>query len=293
MQLQRAYQGRQLKSEPSEILKSPFGLRMPKFLRANLLLCCQEAAVRQALGFILSVTSLASQAGAQTSQCMAVGDNMVHCNNSGGGWTDCTAIGNMATCNTSGGYRQPSADGGTSLGKGIGSLISRIGENSFRKKVGKMLAAGDCQGAANYALQKGRLELGNSILQSCNTYARPSVSTNMPAAGLMVPRQPSLGSTATPDLPRRLSQTAAAIGRNTTLGDGLLISQAETDENTLVLKSHIKIVPSTLIEQRVKVCDIPAFTRLLVDGAHIKIIYVGNKGHISKIQQIDRTDCNI
>jgi len=37
----------------------------------------------------------------------------------------------------------------------------------FRMKVGKMLADGDCQGAARFAFENGQLELGQSITATC------------------------------------------------------------------------------------------------------------------------------
>jgi hypothetical protein len=54
------------------------------------------------------------------------------------------------------------------VGTSLGLLIARMQENSLRKKIGKMLAAGDCQGAAKLAYEKGRLELGAQIAKTCS-----------------------------------------------------------------------------------------------------------------------------
>lgn len=90
--------------------------------------------------------------------------------------TNCMVTGNMVNCTSIGdgnsGYQHD--DGAEVLGEGIGSLIASISEKNFRKKVGRMLADGDCQSASRYAYEKGRLELGSSIAQSCRPAAPPA-----------------------------------------------------------------------------------------------------------------------
>lgn len=75
--------------------------------------------------------------------------------------TNCMDLGHQITCRTrnSGG-----------VAKGLGDFISRTNDNAIRKRVGEMLAKGNCEGAARYAFSKGRLELGEQILRSCQTY---------------------------------------------------------------------------------------------------------------------------
>lgn len=62
---------------------------------------------------------------------------------------------------------QPRYDSGAELGRGLRRLIDRNRESALRKQIGEMLASGDCQGAAQLAYRKGRLELGQSIARSC------------------------------------------------------------------------------------------------------------------------------
>lgn len=121
----------------------------------------------------LWLTTVGSNVAAQTSTCAAVGGNMVHCDHLGGGWTDCTSTGAVATCQTMGteGYDHTRGDSGKALGEGLGSLIASMREKAFRKKIGSMLAAGDCETAAKYAFEKGRLELGYAISQNCEALA--------------------------------------------------------------------------------------------------------------------------
>lgn len=51
-------------------------------------------------------------------------------------------------------------------------------EQAFRMKVGKMLADGDCQGAARMTLESGRLELGQKILATCHSDSAQTASAS-------------------------------------------------------------------------------------------------------------------
>ena len=119
-------------------------------------------------GFALMLTT--SKAEAQTTNCMAMGGGMVHCNTIGSGGmysTDCMAMGpNMATCNTIGG------GGGSIGGRPAASPVDvyrMIFGDKTRKNIGKMLANGDCQGAFKYAYEKGRTELAANIAEMCRS----------------------------------------------------------------------------------------------------------------------------
>lgn len=93
--------------------------------------------------------------------------------------TNCMVTGNMLNCTSIGGQSgNDQNDSGRILGEGIGSLIANIGEKNFRKKIGRMLADGDCESASKYAYQKGRLELGSSIASHCRR--PPSTATTAP-----------------------------------------------------------------------------------------------------------------
>jgi hypothetical protein len=91
-------------------------------------------------------------AQSSTSTCIGMGSNMVHCDTM-----------DMSSSNATAG-----PDSGTELGRGIARLIVRTREDAFRKRVGKLMADGDCQGAARLALESGRLELGQSIMAACS-----------------------------------------------------------------------------------------------------------------------------
>jgi putative hemolysin len=119
----------------------------------------------------LLATFAVSTANAQSTNCMAMGSNMVQCYGADGSSTNCMAMGpNMAHCDTIGGQSQPRAPQANASDNG-GSWLDDLmpwREGNFRKKIGKMIAAGDCQGAAKLAYEKGRLELGAQIAKTCS-----------------------------------------------------------------------------------------------------------------------------
>lgn len=65
-------------------------------------------------------------------------------------------------------------DGDDDWGTELGQLIAKSRENSLRKKIGKLMAAGDCHGASKLAYESGRLELGAQLARSCS---EPRVGT--------------------------------------------------------------------------------------------------------------------
>ena len=125
------------------------------------------------VGMFAVVATFAVSADAQSTNCMAMGPNMVQCYSADGSSTNCMAMGpDMAHCDTIGGQSQPqrsqaSASGGN--GENWLDDLMPWRESNFRKKIGKMIAAGDCQGAAKLAYEKGRLELGAQIARTCGT----------------------------------------------------------------------------------------------------------------------------
>lgn len=145
----------------------------------------------------LAALACAGSAVAQTSNCMNIGGGMVHCDNMGtngtSSSTDCTSIGGgMVTCNTMGTV-QPTPDmshpqtNGTALNF-IGDLLARSQERSFQKKVAQMLAAGDCQSAANLAFAHRRFDMSNQIRRSCATNRPPdAISAEQFMAGQPLP----------------------------------------------------------------------------------------------------------
>jgi len=71
---------------------------------------------------------------------------------------------------------QNNSDGQEKAGYKLLKLFQDQRELAFRRKLGKMLADGDCKGAAQTALKSGRLELGQSIMASCLTGDDPTRS---------------------------------------------------------------------------------------------------------------------
>ena len=131
----------------------------------------------------LAFVSVAS-AEANNTNCIVNG-NMAHCNTIGQGGmtsTDCMMIGNQVSCNSIGGQSTTYDDSGASAGQGIADLTGAINEKNFRKKVGSFLAAGDCHGATQFALKKGRLEIADYLARSCaGRFQSPSVAMGAPS----------------------------------------------------------------------------------------------------------------
>lgn len=107
-------------------------------------------------------------ATAQTN-CMSMGPNMVQCYGADGSSTNCMAMGpNMSHCDTVGGQSRPRAQEASGDDDSLLDELMPWRVANFRKKLGKMIAAGDCQGAAKLAYEKGKLELGAQISRTCS-----------------------------------------------------------------------------------------------------------------------------
>lgn len=143
-----------------------------------------------------------SGASAQSStNCIAMAAGMVHCDTM-----------DMSPPRPVEVY-QPRNDGGASLGETIGGLIARSRESAVRKRVGGMLADGDCQGAARYAYQKGRLELGAAIARTCAQGSPAPARQPAPAVLSAMPERQSVpAASPVPALAPRPVTTARAMG---------------------------------------------------------------------------------
>lgn len=76
---------------------------------------------------------------------------------------------------------QYSNDSGTVLGTALGELITGSGDRHVRSQIGKMLAAGNCKGAVQYALQKGRFDLVETVRDYCTRMVPNDSAVEAPA----------------------------------------------------------------------------------------------------------------
>lgn len=83
----------------------------------------------------------ATTAQAQSTNCMAIGPNMVHCDTTGGQ------------------SRYVDTD--------WAAAFQHIHDRHVKKKIGKLIVAGDCQGAYTYALQES-LDLAARVREICS-----------------------------------------------------------------------------------------------------------------------------
>lgn len=269
----------------------------------------------------LAFAGLAFASGAfaqSTSTTMDMGGGMTHvdtmgpngamsssnCINMGGGMTNCQTI-DMSQPQRS--YptpdmSHPRTGGSTTIGL-IADAIARSNERSFQKKVGALLAAGDCAGAAKLAFSKGRLELGNQINAACQQRqgaTAPQLATADPS-GAATSTPPASPLTATiPELENRLQLAAAKanaaaptpLDNMTTatkveaIGTQILIS-AKVNASGMVLTDPIR---SSVTNQ---ICANMASPELLKAGASIRIKYADRDGRDIGSVMVTRTECGV
>jgi hypothetical protein len=248
----------------------------------------------------LAALACAGSAVAQTSNCMNIGGGMVHCDNMGtngtSSSTDCANIGGgMATCNTTG-TGQPMPDmsrpqtNGTTLNF-IGDLMARSQERSFQKKVGQMLAAGDCIGASTFAHTHGHEAQSDQILQSCQ-FNQPAPST---AATV------SQRGTAQPiPLTERLRLAAATANATMpmALDEITTVSKVEAIGSQILLTATVNATGMTISDPfRSKVqnqlCADQSSPALLTAGASIRIKYFEPNGKEIGSVMVTRNECGL
>jgi hypothetical protein len=101
-----------------------------------------------AVGCAAAISATAAQAQLSTTNCIAGAYGSLNCQTTG--------------------LSPQSSSGGTDLGAaGLGLFIARHREKAFQAHVGKLVAAGDCQGAITYALQKGRMDMAQQVRDFC------------------------------------------------------------------------------------------------------------------------------
>lgn len=117
-------------------------------------------------GGMTHVDTMGPNGAMSTSNCMNVGGGMASCNT-------------MDISQPQRTYPTPDMSrpqtNGTALNF-IGDLVARSRERSFQKKVGQMLAAGDCVGASTFAHTQSHEAISDQILRSCQ-FNRPAPGT--------------------------------------------------------------------------------------------------------------------
>ena len=193
----------------------------------------------------------------------------------------------MATCTTSGGSRQYQNDGGsrqyqndggaTQLGEGLASFISRMKERSLRAKIGKMIAGGDCEGAAKFALSKGRLDLGAAIRNGCG----------QPPAGLG--EHQSLEDT--------LSQIAANAKTPAPMSAGITLTKVEARGTQLFLTAATQSQEVLSLKDRselvAELCSDNRMIALFRAGASVRTVVLDPEGKVVAQALVAASECGI
>ena len=267
---------------------------------------------------VLALVSVALASGAfaqSTSTTMDMGGGMTHvdsmgpngamsssnCMNMGGGMSSCQTMDMSQSQRT---YHTPDMShprtaGGNTISV-IAGLIARSNERSFQKKVGALLAQGDCGGVAKMAFDKGRLELGNQINAACSqrqsAIALQPSTVNSTANGLGAS---PLTATA-PELENRLQLAAAKANAATptpldnittatkveAIGTQILIT-AKVNASSAVLTDAVR---SSVTNQ---ICANMTSPDLLRAGASIRIKYFGQNGQDIGSVMVTRTECGV
>jgi len=178
--------------------------------------------------------------------------------------TNCMVAGNMINCTSFGDDGYQAQENARRVGEGIGKLIVAIGEKGFRKKVGRMLADGDCSGASRYAYEKGRLELGASIAEAC----RPTpISNGSPVRDAQPVIDPS-------ELESALINIAANAKTPVEIFDRTSVTKVEASGRQLVLTAMVSDPGANITEPSRRnivrqMCD--ASGPLMQAGATVRI----------------------
>lgn len=269
---------------------------------------------RMALALAASVC--AGDAIAQSTNCMSMGGGMVHCDSIGSNGSasssDCMSMGGgMTHCNTmdrsqSQQADQPHTDGSTL--SFIGNLVAQSNERALTKRLGEMIAKGDCVGAAKLAYSKGRLDLGrrmNSVCspeQSAGATPRATAdqtTANQATSQANLPATSPLTSTL-PELEGRLRLVAARANAATPtpLNDITTATKVEAVGTQILISASVNAPDATLTDANRssitnQICANPSSPELLKAGASIRIKYVNGSGHDVGSVMVTRAECGL
>ena len=231
----------------------------------------------------LAALAYASDALAQSTNCMNMGGGQVH-------------------CDTMPDMSHPQTGGSNTVGV-IADLISRSNERSFQKKVGALLAKGDCVGAAKLAFDKGRLELGNQISAACSQRQgamAPQLSTaDQSLAAANGPPASPLKATI-PELESRLQLAAAKANAATPtpLDNITTATKVEAIGTQILITAKVNTAGAVLTDPvrssvTNQICANMASPDLLKAGASIRIKYFDRDGQDIGSVMVTRTECGV
>ena len=207
---------------------------------------------------LAAALGLSGQALAQTTTCMNLGGGIVTCDTPsprGNVHTQCMSHGAIVSCNSAGGSQGFENDGGSD--GSVVSFIQGINERKIRKRVGEFLAAGDCEGAARYAFEKGRIEFGQAILDRCQPVSATPRST--PPANLPYN-----------ELVPMIARAAEAYAPGFRIGGNLVVNSVRADGGTLRLSTNLDPAsnPTSVVRM---ICENPGLRSVLVYGGSVSI----------------------
>ncbi|MCE7795575.1 hypothetical protein LWE61_03280 [Sphingobium sufflavum] len=258
------------------------------------------------IAIVLVALACATDAlGQSTSTTMDMGGGMTHvdtmgpsgamsssnCMNVGGGMAKCNTMdmSQPQRANPMPDMSRPQTNGTTT--SFIGGLIGQSRERSFQKKVGQMLAAGDCIEASTFAHAHGHEAQSDQILRSCR-FNQPAAA-NTEAA----PRQ---GVAQPIPLTERLRLAAVTANAATpiALDEITTVSKVEAIGSQILLTATVNATGTTISEPfRSKVqnrlCADQSAPALLTAGASIRIKYFEPNGKEIGSVMVTRNECGL
>lgn len=191
-----------------------------------------------------------------------------------GGFLSCNGPGGHSTVMIDQGYNAQEAQQGQAiLGETVVDFIRGINNRKVEKRVGEMLANGDCVGASQYAFEKGRLEIGQAIAERC---ARLSAT----------PRRVAPQNLPYEELASLVKRAADAFQPGFDLGEGVIVQNFEADGGTLKVVANIDPASNPQGVTRI-VCQNAGMQTVYGRGATVAVP-VGNQE-----VRVTREDCGI
>jgi len=231
---------------------------------------------------VLAALNCAGDALAQSTNCMNVGGGIVH-------------------CDTMPDMSHPQTGGSNTIGV-IADAIARSNERAFQKKVGALLAKGDCVAAAKLAFAKGRLELGNQIGAACSHRqgaVAPQPLTDDPSLATVSGATSPLTATI-PELERRLQLAAARanLATPTPLDSITTATKVEAIGMQILIsakvnKGNATLTDATRASVTNQICANMESPELLKAGASIRIKYADRDGRDIGSVMVTRSECGI
>jgi hypothetical protein len=236
-------------------------------------------------GGMTHTDTMGSDGSTSSTNCMDIGGGMKSCNT--------MKMGQPVTPSAIPDMSRPQTSGATL--DFISGLISQSQEKSFQKKLRGLLESGDCLGASTLAYSKGRSELSDRILQSCDLASKATTQKLSSLPQFSVAQSEAEVQDVAAQINQRAPffappmfalQSPTTISGAQAIGQQLLLT-ANVDAQNLQLTSDAR---SSIID---KLCADPSFPQMIRPGESIRIKYVEMSGKDIGSVMVTRNECGL